>query len=101
MTPAEPRNPLYFLLLLVGFVFCLTAVAYALIPVLEQKAIDAGNPPPTSPFRDALRAHGGRWVLYELAVLFVVAIASMVLDRLRTLRQPPPSGDNDQANKSD
>jgi hypothetical protein len=88
--PRPPRNPLYLLLLLVGVVFAVTAAAYALIPVLEQKAIDAGNPPPPSPWRDALRTDGWRWLLYEVTVLIVVAVASMAWDHLRTLKKPPP-----------
>jgi hypothetical protein len=87
-TPAEPRNPLYLLLLLAGVVFVVTALAYAVLPVLEQKAIDAGNPPPPSAFRDALRAEGWRWLLYEVAVVIVLALASMALDRLRSLQKP-------------
>jgi hypothetical protein len=88
-SPSEPRNPLYLLLLIVGLVFVVTALAYALVPVLEQKAIDAGNPPPPSPWRDALRTDGWRWLLLELLVLTVLAIASMVQDRLRGLQKPP------------
>src|SRR5262249_47215394 len=44
----EPRNPFYMLLLLSGLVFVMTALAYAFIPILEQKATDAGQPPPPS-----------------------------------------------------
>jgi len=100
MTATEPRNPLYFLLLLVGVVFVITALAYAVIPVLEQKATEAGQPPPPSEFRDALRRDGWRWLLYEVGILIVVGIASMMLDRYRSLQTqqgreeptPPDSG---------
>ena len=84
--PLEPRNPLYLLLLLAGLVFALTAVAIAFVPELEQKAIDAGNPPPPSEFRDALRASGWKWLVYELVVVVVLAIASMAWDSRRTLQ---------------
>jgi hypothetical protein len=87
MSSPEPRNPLYLLLLLVGVVFVVTALAYAILPILEQKAVEAGEPPPPSAFRDALRADGWRWLLYEVTVLIVVALASMVLDRLRSLQK--------------
>ena len=87
MTPREPRNPLYLLLLVAGVVFTVTALAYAVVPVLEQKAADAGQPPPPSPFRDALRADGWKWLLTELAVVAVLAVASMVWDRLRSLQK--------------
>jgi hypothetical protein len=83
----EPRNPFYLLLLVVGMVFVLTVLAYAVVPVLEQKAIDAGTIPPPSPFRDALRNDGWKWVLGELAVLIAVGIASMGLDRYRRWRR--------------
>jgi hypothetical protein len=86
MSASEPRNPLYFLLLVIGLVFAVTVFACAVIPVLEQKAADAGNPPPPSPLRDALRTEGWRWVLYEVAALVVVGIASMVWERWWGLR---------------
>src|SRR5262245_59043476 len=95
---AEPRNPLYLLLLLAGLVFVVTALAYTFIPVLEQKATDAGQPPPPSEFRDALRRDGWRWLLYEVAVMIVLGVASMVLDHLHDRRKraavpPPPTAD--------
>jgi amino acid transporter len=101
MTPHEPRNPLYFLLLLASLLFVVTALGYAVVPVLEQKAQDAGQPPPPSPFRDALRQHGGRWLLYEVAAVVVLSVASMTVDRLRTLKKqrsgvtiPPANEEN-------
>jgi hypothetical protein len=84
---AEPRNPLYLLLLLASLLFVVTALAYAIVPTLEQKAIDAGQPPPPSEFRDALRREGGRWLLYEVAAVVVLSVASMTVDRLRTLQK--------------
>jgi hypothetical protein len=88
---SEPRNPFYVLLLLASLLFVVTVLAYALIPVLEQKASDAGQPPPPSDFRDALRADGWRWLLYEVAAVMLFAIASMVLDRLRSLQKHRPA----------
>jgi hypothetical protein len=85
----EPRNPLYLLLLLASLLFVLTALAYALVPVLEQKAADAGQPPPPSPFRDALRADGWLWLLCEVAAMIVLGLASMLLDRARDRRRQP------------
>jgi hypothetical protein len=107
MSSSEPRNPLYLLLLLVSLAFVMTALAYALIPVLEQKATEAGNPPPPSPFRSSLREHGGTWLLCEVAAMVVVGLLSMRLDRLRALKKeraavtmppsqngPPPTPDS-------
>jgi hypothetical protein len=92
MTRPEPRNPFYFLLLLAGLLFTATALALAVVPALEQKATDAGQPPPPSAFRDALRADGWRWLLYELAVMVVFALLSMGLDRLRSLQNERAAG---------
>jgi hypothetical protein len=83
MTPAEPRNPFYLLLLIVSFAFIITALAYAVVPVLEEKAMDAGTIPPPSVLRDALRQDGWKWLLIEVAAMVVVGLASMGLDRLR------------------
>ena len=89
---SEPRNPLYLLLLLASVLFVVTALAYAIIPVLEQKAIAVGEVPPESEFRDALRANGGRWLLWELAAMGVFGVASMTLDRLRSLKKEKVAG---------
>jgi hypothetical protein len=83
----EPRNPLYFLLLLSSLLFVVTALAYALVPVLEEKARDAGQAPPPSPWRDALRQDGWKWLLYQLAAMIVFGLLSMALDRLRRLQK--------------
>jgi hypothetical protein len=66
-----------------GVIFVMTVLAYAIVPVLEEKARDAGTIPPPSPFRDALRNDGWRWVLGEVAALIVLGLASMGLDRYR------------------
>jgi hypothetical protein len=86
MTRPEPRNPLYLLLLLAGLLFTVTAVAYAVVPVLEQKAAAAGQPAPPSELRAALRARGGTWLLWELGALVMLGVASMWVDHLRTLK---------------
>jgi hypothetical protein len=84
--PTEPRNPFYFLLLGASLVFLVTALAYAIIPTLETKAQLAGQSPPPSEFRDALRQDGWRWLLYELAAMILFGVLSMGLDRLRRLQ---------------
>jgi hypothetical protein len=87
MTEREPRNPFYFLLLVAGVLFAVTAVAYAVLPVLEERAIAAGQPPPPSPFRQALRDDGWLWLIIELAALVLFGILSMALDRVRSLKK--------------
>jgi len=83
----ESRNPFYFLLLLSSVLFAVTALGYGLLPLLEQKARDLGQPPPPSLFRRALAANGGKWLLYELALMSFFALLSMGLDRLRSLKK--------------
>jgi amino acid transporter len=92
MSQIEPRNPLYLLLLLTGLLFCVTAVAYAVVPVLEQKAAAAGQPAPPSELSAVLRARGGIWLLWELGALVVLGIASMWLDHRRSLQKDRPAG---------
>ncbi len=87
MNTTEPRNPLYLPFLAVCVLFVMTLLAYALIPTLEDKAFEAGMARLNSPFRDALRTDGWKWLLYELAAVFVMGIACMGLDRWRQWRQ--------------
>ena len=87
MTSNEPRNPFYFLLLLASFLFVFTALAYGVVPVLEQKAVEAGQAPPPSPFRQSLGSDGWKWLIYELAAMSVFAVLSMGLDRFRSLKK--------------
>lgn len=84
---AEPRNPFYLLLLLASLAFSVTALAYAIIPTMEQKALARGVRPPPCAVRDALRGHGGTWLFWELAAMIAFGVASMGLDRLRSLRK--------------
>jgi hypothetical protein len=84
---AEPRNPFYLLLLIISLFFVLTALAYAVVPVLEQKAREAGQEPPPSPFRDSLREDGWKWLLIEVAAMVVLGLLSMGLDRWRRYQQ--------------
>jgi hypothetical protein len=91
MSQSEPRNPFYFLLLLASLLFVVTALAYAIVPALEQKAIEAGDPAPPSPFRKAIRDDGAQWLFYELGAMVLFGLLSMGLDRLRTLQKEPGS----------
>jgi hypothetical protein len=83
----EPRNPFYFLLLLASLAFVITALAYAIIPAIVEKARDAGAPPPPSPWRDSLRNDGWLWLLCEVGFMILFGLLSMGLDRLRRLQK--------------
>ncbi len=85
-TSSEPRNPFYILLLVASFAFAVTAVAYAVVPVIEEKAREAGNPPPPSVWRKELRENGWKYLLYQLAAMIVFGFLSMGLDRYRRLQ---------------
>jgi hypothetical protein len=100
MHSSEPRNPFYFLLLLASFLFVVTALAYGVVPVLEQKAAEAGQPPPPSPFRASLGSDGWKWLIYELAAMTVFAILSMGLDRIRSLKKERASATISQSAES-
>jgi hypothetical protein len=100
---SEPDNPFYLLLLLASLLFVATALGYALVPTLEEKAVEAGQVPPQSAFRDALRTDGWQWLLYEVGAMILFGVLSMGLDRLRSLKkerarsiedQPYPSAES-------
>src|SRR5262249_35926999 len=82
---SEPHNPFYLFLLLASLLFVVTTLAYVFIPILAEKAAMAGEPPPPSEFRDALEKDGWRWLLFEVAAMIVLGLASMGLDRYRRL----------------
>ncbi len=88
----ERRNPFYLLLLLASVLFVITTFAVALVPVLEDSARHAGQDVPPSPFRQALRQDGWRWLLFEAAAIVIFGLASMGLDRLRRLQKEQSAG---------
>lgn len=81
-TPREPRNWFFSLLVPVGVVFVMTALAYAIIPTIEDRAIQAGTPPPPSAIRDALREDGWIWLLVQAGIVAALSMAAMVWDQL-------------------
>lgn len=87
MPPSEPRNPFYLLLLVASFLFVLTALGVAVVPVLMDKAAEAGADVPAEGFHQTLRRDGVWWLLYEVAAVSVFALLSMLLDRLRSLKK--------------
>jgi hypothetical protein len=89
----EQRNWFYALLNVASLIFVATALAYAVLPVLEEKAADAGRAAPTSPFRSALRENGWWWLLVEAGLVGALAVASMGLDRWRQRATQPMTND--------
>jgi hypothetical protein len=87
MSASEPRNPFYTLLLAVSFLFVITALAWTIVPLIEDKARAEGKPLEPSDLRTALRVHGGTALLAELAAMIVLGLLSMGLDRLRRLQK--------------
>ena len=87
--PAEPRNWFYVLLNLASIAFVMTALAYAVVPFMEDRAREAGQPVAPSPFSAALREDGWRWLLIEAGLVVLFALASMGLDRWRMRKSPP------------
>ena len=87
MGEREPHNPFYVLLLLASLLFVATALAYGILPLLEEKATAAGQSAPPSPLSRALRTDGWLWLLAEVAAMIVLGLLSMGLDRLRTLKK--------------
>jgi hypothetical protein len=82
-TDRPARNWFFALLNVASLAFVVTAVAYAVLPVLEDRATDAGAPVPPSPFRTALRESGWLWLLIEAGIVGILALASMGWDRWR------------------
>jgi hypothetical protein len=83
----EPRNPFYFLLLLAGLLFVVTLLAVVLVPILMEKAQAAGAEVPKEGFHQLIKRDGIWWVLAEVLAIIILSIASMVLDRLRSLQK--------------
>jgi hypothetical protein len=88
MSRPEPRNPFYLLLMIASVAFVATALAMALVPTLEEKARQAGQNPPPSPFREALRGTDGiHWLVYEAAAVVGCGLLCMGLDRWRSWKK--------------
>ena len=64
MSPSEPRNPFYLLLLLVGLLFAVTLLAVLMVPILMEKAERAGGDVPKEGFHQLIKRDGVWWVVY-------------------------------------
>jgi heme/copper-type cytochrome/quinol oxidase subunit 2 len=84
---SELRNPFYLLLLLVGLLFVITLLAVIMVPILMDRAQAAGADVPKEGFHQIIKRDGIWWVVAEVVVLVILSLASMGLDRLRTLQK--------------
>ncbi|MBX7104288.1 MAG: hypothetical protein K1X57_09405 [Gemmataceae bacterium] len=89
--PAPRRNWFFALLIPASVLFVATALAVAVMPALENQAMDAGAAVPPSAFRTALREDGVWWLLGEVIVVVGLSIAAMVFDDRGTSSQIPPT----------
>ena len=87
MTTAEPRNPLYLLLLLASLLFVVTALAYAVVPGSNRRPPMPGSRRRPRSSATPCASDGWRWLLYEVGAVVVLSVASMAVDRLRTLQK--------------
>jgi hypothetical protein len=78
--PVQRRNWFFTLLIPASIAFAVTAIGLAVVPVLEDRAKQAGSPPPESAIRDALRRDGWLWLLIETGVVIVLSLAAMTWD---------------------
>lgn len=69
----EPRNPFFDLLIPVSVIFVMTVLAYSLLPWHTLPSWFQEN--------------GWKFLLGEVGLIIVLGLASMVLDRVRTLRR--------------
>jgi hypothetical protein len=100
-TPKEPHNPFYFLLLAASILFVATALAYGVVPHLEEQMQANGQATPHSALSEALRSNGHWWLMGEVAVMALFALLSMGLDRLRSLQKPLSVGTSPPAERGD
>src|SRR5262249_8041067 len=92
MSPSEPRNPFYFLLLLAGLLLVVTALAVAVVPLVMAKAEQAGGGVPGEGLHQLIARPGDWWLLYEPGAVIVLSLLSMGLDRLRSLQKTRQAG---------
>jgi hypothetical protein len=92
--PQTPRRNWFFTLLIpASIAFAVTAVALAVVPVIEERAAQAGSPPPESTLRAALRRDGWVWLLIETGIVIVLSLAAMTWDWLT--REEPGIGNRE------
>jgi len=83
MADSPRRNWFFTLLIPASGAFAVTAIALAIIPVLEDRAALAGDTTPTTGLRASLRENGWYWLLIETGVVIALSIAAMTWDWLQ------------------
>ena len=90
-TRKEPFNPFYFLSVVAGVAFTITACAYGLLILRTNRGLyvpDADRA--EHPLMNLLDQHGLAVLGAEVAVLAAVTIAAIALDHFRGKRQNEP-----------
>lgn len=89
MSPRKPpANPFYFLLVLVGVAFALTATAYLVMtyqrlsPVAPQQVSESGRG-----LLDFMDRHGFATMMWEVGLLAILTFAAMATDSYRSRSQ--------------
>jgi hypothetical protein len=95
MSEKPRRNWFFTLLIPASAAFAITAVALAVIPVIEERAAQAGRPAPTTGLRAALRQDGWLWLLVETGVVIVLSMAAMTWDWLKQDKETGRHGDKE------
>ena len=90
MSKQQPRNPFYFLLVLAGIVFTITACGYAVMSVRGGQGL--AEPESDHTLLRFLEDHGFTALMIELAVLALATIAAIGTDEFWMRRHQAETG---------
>ena len=80
----EPINPFYIILVVVGVVFVVTACAFTLLLLAQNRTTTSGAFSGSSPLMEFLREHGMMLMAAEIVVLGLASAGAMWLDSRRS-----------------
>ena len=83
----EPLNPFYVALVVVGVAFVVTACAFTLLLLQQNRTTAASEFFTSNPLMRLVRDRGMTVIAIEVAVLAVASFAAMWLDSYRTRRE--------------
>jgi uncharacterized protein YggT (Ycf19 family) len=79
----EPTNPFYIVLVIVGVIFIVTASAFTLLLIQQNRTTASALLDPSSPLLVFVRRQGMSLMGLEVAVLGVASVCAMWLDSHR------------------